>query len=194
MDNLETLSCIKENAHGLLLDAELMFENRRWSRAQALAILAIEEIGKYLLLKWNMNEPKLLLSHRKKQQTATTLSFARIAEEVLSRYLSENGLALKHRSELSDDQKKFLESEEGQACRELIFGPRNNALVERVSEKVDEDGFSEKVSTGVMDQAKQRALYVDIGRNGNVLNTPSGVTEDDAEQWLIYARNVVSCV
>ena len=34
------------NARGLLKDAELLLENERWSRACALAILAIEEAGK----------------------------------------------------------------------------------------------------------------------------------------------------
>ena len=40
-----------ENANGLLADAELLLENERWARACALAILAIEELGKVDLLR-----------------------------------------------------------------------------------------------------------------------------------------------
>jgi AbiV family abortive infection protein len=38
-------------ARGLLRDAELLLENERWQRATALAILAIEEIGKVEILR-----------------------------------------------------------------------------------------------------------------------------------------------
>jgi AbiV family abortive infection protein len=39
------------NARHLLEDAELLFQKRRWERATALAILAIEEIGKVPILR-----------------------------------------------------------------------------------------------------------------------------------------------
>lgn len=38
-------------ARGLVADAELLLENERWQRATALSILAIEEIGKVVILR-----------------------------------------------------------------------------------------------------------------------------------------------
>ena len=49
-------AAIAKNARSLLSDAELLFEHGRYARAAALAVLAVEEVGKFYLRKWNRAE------------------------------------------------------------------------------------------------------------------------------------------
>jgi AbiV family abortive infection protein len=46
------LLAIARNAIALLDDAEFLFQNGRYPRATALAVLAGEEAGKFWLMKW----------------------------------------------------------------------------------------------------------------------------------------------
>jgi len=57
LDLLKTsLTSIAKNARSLLSDAELLFDHGRYARATALAVLAVEEVGKCLLLERNTAE------------------------------------------------------------------------------------------------------------------------------------------
>jgi AbiV family abortive infection protein len=47
----EGIKCAVQNAQDLLAEAELLLENEHWARACALAILAIEEVGKPPILR-----------------------------------------------------------------------------------------------------------------------------------------------
>jgi AbiV family abortive infection protein len=44
----KALMSIAENARALLADAELLCEHGRYARAAALAVLAVEEVGKFI--------------------------------------------------------------------------------------------------------------------------------------------------
>jgi len=69
-DEIETsarsiaLKSVKRNALQLVSDAELLFDHGRYARAAALAVLAVEEVGKYYLLKWNRPKPGNLQERR----------------------------------------------------------------------------------------------------------------------------------
>jgi len=52
------LKSVERNARQLLSDAELLFDHGRYGRATALGVLAVEEVGKYYLLKWDKSKPK----------------------------------------------------------------------------------------------------------------------------------------
>ena len=56
---------ILANAFRLVTDAELLFDNGRYSSALALAVLSMEEIGKYLLARWSSEDPSFRYDKRK---------------------------------------------------------------------------------------------------------------------------------
>jgi AbiV family abortive infection protein len=58
-----TLKSVERNARQLLSDAELLFDHGRYGRAAALGVLAVEEVGKYYLLKWNRQKPEKATRH-----------------------------------------------------------------------------------------------------------------------------------
>ena len=51
-----TLGAVSDNARRLLADAEALFELHRYQSATALAILAIEEVGKHYMVKWGFGD------------------------------------------------------------------------------------------------------------------------------------------
>jgi AbiV family abortive infection protein len=61
MDDL--LRAIAKNAAALLADAELLFEQSRFARAAALAVIASEEAGKFWSVKWDANWKQTFRSH-----------------------------------------------------------------------------------------------------------------------------------
>jgi len=65
-------------ASGLLADAELLFEHGRWARATAVATLAIEEIGKSVLLKL------IMLAANDKQRRALWNSYYQHSPKTLA--------------------------------------------------------------------------------------------------------------
>ena len=46
-DHIATMSVVADNAKAFLCDAELLYSHQRWARAASLAVLSIEEVGKY---------------------------------------------------------------------------------------------------------------------------------------------------
>ena len=74
-------------AQGLLRDAKLLFENQRWERATALAILAIEESGKTAILRQILiaaNSMELKMAWRS-YRTHTEKNVSWIFPDVVSR-------------------------------------------------------------------------------------------------------------
>jgi len=70
VDPLKTsLASIAKNARSLLSDAELLFDHGRYARAAALAVLAVEEVGKFYMLKWDKAEAQQAMrDHMQKQR------------------------------------------------------------------------------------------------------------------------------
>jgi AbiV family abortive infection protein len=65
MDALVTENPVLANAFRLMNDAALLFENGRYSSSPALAVLSLEEIGKYLLARWSREDPSFKYDKRR---------------------------------------------------------------------------------------------------------------------------------
>jgi AbiV family abortive infection protein len=97
---------IVDNAERLLADAELLTDNGRYASACALAILALEEIGKVILRVWNVSESKGRgHDHLSKQQAVASLL---LGEDLVRRVPAVNG-----RRSLVDLPKAWIESPHG---------------------------------------------------------------------------------
>ena len=86
------LTSIATNARALLADAELLCEHGRYARAAALAVLAVEEVGKFYLLKWNKAEAQAMRCHPPKQRTVAFFVMAEAAFDAYERTLHSLGL------------------------------------------------------------------------------------------------------
>jgi AbiV family abortive infection protein len=136
-DHLRGQTAIIENAARLLGDAKFLSDNGRFASAFALAVLAIEEIGKVILEIWDTPRPlssskNRWSSHLQKQMAIAALLLAKKAVE-----------------------------EAGDA---VIGDPISEELVERVAKAMCEssDGrFTNLVTIGALDKTKQLALYRD---------------------------------
>jgi AbiV family abortive infection protein len=105
------LKAIERNARQLVADAELLFDYGRYSRAAAFGVLAVEEVGKYYLLKWNrVKFGKATRHHASKQRTVAAFSLAEAQYDAMLDALSEMGLQVQDPSEpLNPAQQAWLD-------------------------------------------------------------------------------------
>ena len=188
-------SVLSENARRLLADAELVFKEGSHQTALSLAILAIEEVGKFFQLKWEddggkplppspMRGPK---AHRSKQATVGSFYAAEVSIEAVKEFVRKIGFP-------DDDQtvQHFLTAihlpdEKAQQAQEKV--------VAFVAERMANDEKSRLMRfahRGLIDRLKQQGLYVDIDRDGKVVSSPTSITRGVALEWLDHARQAVA--
>jgi AbiV family abortive infection protein len=129
-------AAILANAERLISDAHLLVANGRCATGYALAVLALEEIGKAILEVWHVkNKPSkspFVSSHIKKQAAVSAL--------LLARY------TIKFMNNLGDKT------------------PEDEELAVKMAESIaesDEGKFERHVSIGAIDKTKQLAIYRD---------------------------------
>ncbi len=191
----KALDCVVENAKRLLADAEALFELGKWQTATALAVLAIEEIGKHFLIRWEQDARKNVLSHKSKQAVLGSFYMADAAIETTIKILNERGIEIKHEDDLEEWQKNLLKTESGRQLNNWFFSKDNEELRTAMATAMMEHKFSDlgfKAKTGEIDKIKQKAFYVDIDANGEVVSDPSSITREIANEWLEHARFAVS--
>ncbi len=128
---------IVSNAARLLRDAKLLADNERFASAFALAVLALEEVGKVVLTLWDYSNNtrksnNRLSSHLRKQSAVSSL--------LLAKYIT---------SELDDV---------------IAAEPMTDELIERVARAMFESEagkFDRLVSLGAVDKTKQIGFYHD---------------------------------
>lgn len=162
---MRDLSDVCANAIRLHSDAEFLFRSARWRSSVALAILAIEESGKYIILKLELGRRDKIYSHQEKQTAAFFyISCVDVMKEI-SIFLSDHGLELKHRTDLTDSQLSWLDSEQGQKINENFFSSTDPVTIKEM-EKIIRTAFDAKdlidAKEGFYNKLKKQALYVDV--------------------------------
>jgi AbiV family abortive infection protein len=170
-------ACV-ENGCALLEDAELMHSWERYGTAYALSILAEEEFSKGFLLylvqdnaiPWTTEVRRAVRNQESKHLLA-----------VLMEHLAERG-----ENWLEDiTQRKQPETQAtlpGKVAAAInLFryekiGKWEDPFSWDVLEPEDYDPDTKRVADGSVDRAKQSAIYVNIGRDGTTLTTPSSVS------------------
>jgi len=96
------LTAIARNARRLLSDAELLLGGGRFPTAAALAILALEEAGKFFIIRWSdetdsaqpsPKRPAQAQWHQAKQQVVGTFDLAEAAVSTVQNFVRDAGLA-----------------------------------------------------------------------------------------------------
>lgn len=183
-DNLKpAIRASFENAVRLLEDAQYLLEYGRFPTAMALCILAQEEYAKTFMLHlvhtgaipWSPDVLRALREHTCKQLVATIMDYLDAEWE---QYLAT--LKLRVTAEFPPhiaDALNIIRHEKV---------PRANASGWLWDDKSPCDKQARSVADGRLDQLKQNALYVGLGKTGQVSSDPMRVTE--AEVNIEYEK------
>lgn len=164
-------SLIIQNAKRLLDDAVMLFENDRHASAFALAVLSLEETGKFLLREWQRSDSRFGADlkrhgfHKVKQAVVGSLYLSKAACEA-------NALFHDNGDDVTDEQV---------------------AHVARAMYEAKERDFLKYAFDGVIDKTKQCAFYLDEwGLSQNV--TPFDFSRTDSDRAIEQARYALSLV
>jgi len=170
----ETIKKAYGNAESLLEDAQLLLENRRYSRSTALAILSEEEFSKSFILlvclgqqRWDSNIYKALRAHATKQG---------ISEAAREHY------------NWAIENIKMVEE-----MNKTSFIKNEPALIpdeERLNDL--KDLASSRFKKPIKDHLKQDSFYVSLDKDSKIISTPEKITEINAKQTIEEAKDFKS--
>lgn len=170
--NLTTSSiCAANNAESILADANILYENSRYPRAAALAILAEEEYSKSILLKicaqtktWNSFFYNIIKKHPEKQAYAESIHF------------------------LFSEIRKIEESNRYRVIPWPIFSSISpgSRLLDDFQTKLKKQTIEKKKR----DLYKQSMLYISLGKTGILVNSPNQIGQKEAAICFDYADKI----
>jgi AbiV family abortive infection protein len=191
-----SLEAILQNAARLLDDARLLYDNQRFASATALAILAIEEMGKYFIVKMPTQKGSAagdLNKHIEKQVSFGSFPFVETAIMDFLPQMKEIGFIIEPDAEITEEQRQWMNSEAGWACvRERL---RSDGFWDNLAQRVldSEDGsFMARARNKEFDKLKQRCIYVDLNESSEVLAGPADITQETANYFVRLAHRVIS--
>jgi hypothetical protein len=191
-----TLKSVERNARQLLSDAELLFDHGRYGRAAALGVLAVEEVGKYYLLKWNRRKPeKATRHHASKQRTVATFSLAEAQYDAMERALAAMGLQLTSCDDpLTPGQQEWVDAHGGD---DKIFEAlkNNKAFMNKMASAVQEvaqQGLVREALDRTLSKRKEIGFYVDLSEAHEILADPNDVQKGHAEESISFAKSVIA--
>ena len=176
-----------ENGRRLLEDSESLRDSERFPTAKALAILAQEEFAKAYIIRlvqegaipWCAEIRRATKDHLCKQLMGIVMEYLFTPWDVESRRERERRPKVKFPdpllpSKVADALNIF--------CNEKIMGWKSSPLGWAEDPKYDVE--AKKVR---LEESKQDALYVSIGKDGEVISTPL-VDSEDANKHIEYAK------
>lgn len=191
----KSLAAIQANAVRLLEDARLLFTNDRHASSVALSILAIEEVGKFLILSAvKPGVARKTLRHGEKQSAVSSMysgdlwaSLSRDVmkgnEELFKRRLAE--LRTTPIEQISDG--RSLPPTEASECIAEIF----EETIRKRSKDLLPARYMLETGMGKTSKTKNAAIYVDIADDDTIVNDPGNITKAQAKEWLLQADHAV---
>jgi AbiV family abortive infection protein len=183
------------NAERLLSDAQMVEFEKPKATHYFLSVIAQEETAKAFLLylvsieaiTWTPFLLRATRDHHCKQLVGIVLD-----------YLAPDFDKWMREMELSKTQRKFP------TFPKTVADALNILYHEKIrrwendcwfwAEDPEYDKFAQQVADGVRDKAKQRGLYVDIGRNGQVASLPTLIKNKQADEEFERAKRYQRCV
>jgi AbiV family abortive infection protein len=173
----------------------LLYERERFASATALAILAIEEEGKYLMVKWALEEGVIannLNDHIAKQVRFASLPFTDVTIREFIKLLYDMGFVVKAEPELTEQQRRWADGELGQNFRDWLRNDKSlrEAVLERALETEDARLMT-RAHKKELNRLKQRSIYVDLNDKLEVIADPADVSAEIACYFLSVARRFI---
>jgi AbiV family abortive infection protein len=194
------LNEIARNAERLYNDAKLLCAMQRFPSAMALAVLAVEEAGKFVIERGKTavpNQRRLNRSpHKDKQAVLGNIYLSMMAYTALLDYFNKIrdwALATGHPTymdikDLEDNvavewTRHAVNSRDPEGAYKMVMATR---------EKWEPlASFLEQACDGIHDREKQKGFYVDVTDDA-ILSSPFDIGEADANRWLNHAEVAVS--
>lgn len=178
---------LTENARRLSNDARWLLEGDRLKTAMAIAILSLEESGKYIIkFKTTDVNCKAMTNHVFKQQASMKNAFAEIIVDAFMSYISDSGLEIKHVTQMNESQKYWL----SQQVDDEPAGFREGALARFKKENVFEE--IEKIKNGNLNRIKQAGFYFDV--DSNSADYDEEFEFENVEKWVKWSEDVAAYV
>ena len=171
----------------------MLYMHHRYARAVALAVLSMEKVGKFSIIKWNKDsQPSLVRRHKEKQRINAAIDMASCVLDEVNAALAEIGFCLISEDKMSDRQKRWVFSERGQEFhKEFLHSQETmNRVADAIRQSVSR-GVLRDLCDGRVDAIKQKSLYVDLDLDGNVISTPRDVSQEAAREYIDYAKRVI---
>lgn len=171
-----------ENGDRLVEDAKSMLEWERFPTSYALAVLAQEEYAKALLLSlidagaipWSPDVRRTLHDHVCKQLVSVILDYlSPDTDEFLRRY--DLSRIAERRPIFPSDVLDAIHV----VCHERIPKERDRWWIDPSERPLDQR--VKAIADGGLDRQKQHAIYVHIGKTGEICSQPSQVSATDAK-------------
>lgn len=189
-----SLASIAKNARSLLSDAELLLDHGRYARTAALAVLAIEEVGKFYLLKWDRTEAKQAMRyHPPKQRIVADVVAATAAFDAYERTLHSMGLDWKLIEDVTPAEQKWMDSQGGwdNFAQKLKSDTPIIGNMAEAFKEVFKSGLVRETLAGTFSRWKERGFYVDVSGTSEILSDPNDLTKEQAEECLAYAKSAI---
>jgi AbiV family abortive infection protein len=153
---------VLDNAFRLMSDGHVLFENERYSSVVALAVLCLEEIGKYLLTTWTAARPAFQYDRRALHKMKQAAIAALFMADTVRREYRKQGVDF---SDLGTPEKMAV-------------------LAAAIKTGVDkENAFAGSAKSGVLQIVKHSGLYYDEDLAAKGIE-PSKITADNADEMM----------
>jgi AbiV family abortive infection protein len=187
-----SLETILQNARRLLDDARLLYDNERFASATALAILAMEETGKYFIVKRASEKDSVakdLNNHIEKQIHFASYPFV---ETILIEFFKRLGFVPKLGAQMPEQQRQWMNSESGQTFLKKFLDNKDfmDSFVQGVLD-TDNGSFMARAERKELNKLKQRCMYVDLDETSQVLADPADITQETANFFLRLAHRII---
>jgi len=199
---LAALEAVASNARRLAADAKFLREQGRCPASVVSAIIAIEEVAKYHVLRWQAEDPEYsppkhrkLSRHTDKHAAFGAAFRARTTMQAMIKACKHFAGAEWETCPGETDWEKVQEFVwEGFSVSQHDPNPARreraveilNVIAHYIELSVDHDPLACLMSLGddgSIDKQKQNALYADVDQDGLIKNDPASVTAGQAEFW-----------
>ncbi len=179
-----------ENGDRLLEDAQWLLDLERYATTYALCILAQEEYAKAFLLHlidvqalpWNIEVRRVLRDHACKQLLGLILDFLNPdIDEFLARIKKGNTIKRYRLPSYIADAINIIRYEKV---------PREDSYAWRDQDDPPCNPKARKIANGQLDKQKQDALYVRLGKTGQVASTPLRFSAAEATKEFEKAKRL----
>jgi len=183
---------LMRNIFRLVEDAELLLDAGRYASANALAIFALEEAGKYTAFMSETQPPKKAKLHVFRQETIGEYFRSAAFFEAVARELDPMLESLKEKSPESYAEAMAMPR------RDLLRLTMDSILTDP---EFDMDKFMRRVigidpsmtfgaeaKAGEYHRERQESVHADYDENGNVTSNPFDITEEKAIRSVEMAR------
>jgi AbiV family abortive infection protein len=174
MSQNEAATATLANAIRLYIDAKLLFANERYASCASLAVLAVEELAKFMnLIGINALAQSKIRSHTAKHLSTASFVLRKNYQSALRGALAGDAVDPKRLARLL----------------QLDFRDDEMEMFDTILAKVVESGSLRTFGLAhqnEMDVLKQRGFYVDTDGQGKIRSTPESVTADEAKAQLDF--------